>query len=99
MNMLEELAVKKALRRLVPLVVICYFVACLDRVNVGFAALEMNKDLGLTAAAFGFANSTRRPYRPKWVDGENPAEDPERHAVDGELMDPALRRGRPNGRG
>jgi len=56
MNMLEECAVKKAMRRLVPLVVICYFVACLDRVNVGFAALEMNKDLGLTAAAFGFGS-------------------------------------------
>ena len=32
----------------------CYFVAYLDRVNVGFAALTMNKDLGLSASAFGF---------------------------------------------
>ena len=29
----------------------------LDRVNVGFAALQMNKDLGLTPAMFGFAAS------------------------------------------
>jgi ACS family tartrate transporter-like MFS transporter len=40
--------------RLVPFLVVCYFVAYLDRVNVGFAALQMNKDLGLSASAFGF---------------------------------------------
>src|SRR4029450_2920470 len=36
---------------------VCYFFALLDRVNVGFAALQMNKDLGLTPAMFGFAAS------------------------------------------
>ncbi len=39
--------------RLVPFLVLCYFVAYLDRVNVGFANLTMSKDLGLTATAFG----------------------------------------------
>ncbi|TGQ23706.1 MFS transporter, partial [Mesorhizobium sp. M00.F.Ca.ET.216.01.1.1] len=33
---------------------VCYFIAYLDRVNVGFAALQMNKALGLSASAFGF---------------------------------------------
>ena len=32
-----------------------YFVAFLDRVNIGFAALTMNADLGLTPRMFGFA--------------------------------------------
>ena len=33
---------------------VLYFVAYLDRVNIGFAALTMNDDIGLSAAAFGF---------------------------------------------
>jgi ACS family tartrate transporter-like MFS transporter len=34
-------------------VALCYFVCYLDRVNVGFAALQMNGDLGFTATMFG----------------------------------------------
>jgi MFS transporter, ACS family, tartrate transporter len=37
-----------------PLLVAAYFVAFIDRVNVGFAALQMNADLGLSSTAFGF---------------------------------------------
>ena len=33
---------------------VLYFIAYLDRVNIGFAALTMNDDVGLSAAAFGF---------------------------------------------
>jgi MFS transporter, ACS family, tartrate transporter len=44
----------KISRKLIPFLMLCYFVAYLDRVNVGFAALTMNKDLGLTAEMFGF---------------------------------------------
>jgi len=44
----------KVARRLVPYLMICYFFCFLDRVNVGFAALEMNKELGFTASVFGF---------------------------------------------
>src|ERR1700681_3325231 len=40
--------------RLAPLLMICYFVAFLDRVNVSFAALTMNADLGFDSAIFGF---------------------------------------------
>ena len=39
--------------RIVSFLMLCYFVAFVDRVNAGFAALQMNKDIGLTAAAFG----------------------------------------------
>ena len=46
-------AVTKAARRLVPFLALCYMVNFLDRVNVGFAALSMNEDLGFTPAVFG----------------------------------------------
>ncbi len=50
----ETRAVGKVSARLIPFLIVCYFVAYLDRVNVGFAALTMNKALGLTATMFGF---------------------------------------------
>jgi MFS family permease len=40
--------------RLLPFLFLCYLVAFLDRVNVGFARLQMSADLGLGDAAFGF---------------------------------------------
>ena len=54
---LEQATMRRVLLRLVPFLMVCYFFALLDRVNVGFAALQMNKDLGLTPAMFGFAAS------------------------------------------
>ncbi len=54
MATLEERTIAKVTARLVPFLVLCYFVAYLDRVNVGFAAVTMNKDVGLSASAFGF---------------------------------------------
>jgi D-galactonate transporter len=54
MNDLEQRTMARVAKRLVPFLILCYFVAYLDRVNVGFAALQMNKDLGLSASAFGF---------------------------------------------
>ena len=47
-------AIRKAAFRLLPLLCLCYAVNFLDRVNVGFGALAMNQDLGLTPAIFGF---------------------------------------------
>lgn len=38
--------------RLIPFLFLCYILAYLDRVNVGFAKLQMLKDLGLSEAAF-----------------------------------------------
>jgi len=54
MDALERRTIGKVTRRLVPFLIVCYFVAYLDRVNVGFAALTMNKDIGLSATAYGF---------------------------------------------
>ena len=54
MHAVEIRTLGKVTRRLVPFLIICYFVAYLDRVNVGFAALTMNQDLGLSQTAFGF---------------------------------------------
>jgi MFS transporter, ACS family, tartrate transporter len=54
MDTVETRTISKVSMRLVPFLIICYFVAYLDRVNVGFAALTMNKDLGLSQTAFGF---------------------------------------------
>lgn len=54
MDPIEQRTIAKVSYRLVPFLMLCYFVAYLDRVNVGFAALEMNKDLGISATAFGF---------------------------------------------
>jgi ACS family tartrate transporter-like MFS transporter len=51
---LEQRTIARVSARLVPFLITCYFVAYLDRVNVGFAALTMNKDLGLSASNFGF---------------------------------------------
>ena len=41
--------------RLVPFLVILYMVAFLDRVNISFAALTMNRDLGISESVYGFA--------------------------------------------
>lgn len=51
---LETRTIRKVTLRLVPFLIVCYFVAYLDRVNVGFAALTMNQDLGLTSSMYGF---------------------------------------------
>jgi MFS transporter, ACS family, tartrate transporter len=51
---LEARTIGRVTKRLMPFLILCYFVAYLDRVNVGFAALSMNKDLGFTATVFGF---------------------------------------------
>lgn len=50
----EKAAVRKMMLRLLPFLMFCYFIAYIDRVNIGFAALTMNKDIGLTASIFGF---------------------------------------------
>jgi ACS family tartrate transporter-like MFS transporter len=49
----EAQVLRKAALRLVPFLGLLYFVAYLDRVNVGYAALTMNRDIGLSAAAYG----------------------------------------------
>jgi D-galactonate transporter len=41
-------------RRLLPLLMMCYIAAYIDRLNVGFAKLQMQADLGLSDAMYGF---------------------------------------------
>src|SRR4051794_28637356 len=53
MENVEKTTIRKVMWRLMPFLFVCYFVAYLDRVNVGFAALQMNAALGLSEAAFG----------------------------------------------
>ena len=50
-----ERLMRRVLWRLVPFIFICYVISYLDRTNVGFAAISMNQDLGLTATMFGWA--------------------------------------------
>ncbi len=50
---LEKATIRRVAFRLVPFLMFGYFIAFLDRVNAGFAALQMNKAVGLSHAAFG----------------------------------------------
>src|SRR5256885_11805405 len=50
---IETETMRRITWRILPFFMLCYFIAYVDRVNAGFAALQMNKDLGLTQAAFG----------------------------------------------
>jgi hypothetical protein len=50
---MEVEVIRKATWRLLPFLMLAYFIAFVDRVNSGFAALQMNHDVGLTQAAFG----------------------------------------------
>ena len=50
----ERAIVGRAARRLIPFMALLYFISFLDRVNVSFAALTMNQDIGLSASAYGF---------------------------------------------
>ena len=50
-------AYQKVFRRVVWYLFVLYICSYLDRINIGFAALAMNRDLGLTATTFGIANT------------------------------------------
>jgi MFS transporter, ACS family, tartrate transporter len=56
MRTLEQTTMRKVYLRLLPFAALCYFLCYVDRINVGFAALTMNKELGLSAWMFGFAS-------------------------------------------
>lgn len=51
---IEEAIFARAAWRLIPFLFLCYVVAFLDRVNVGFAKLQMAPDLGFSDAVYGF---------------------------------------------
>src|SRR5437899_4894190 len=53
---IATVTLRKVTLQLIPFLFVLYIVAWLDRVNVGFAALQMNSDLGFSSAAFGFGS-------------------------------------------
>lgn len=54
---LEAATMRRVYWRLIPLLFIGMFLNYLDRINIGFAALRMNHDLGLSPSVFGFGAS------------------------------------------
>ena len=51
---IEAKTIRKVRARVIPLVFILFVIAVLDRNNIGFAALTMNKELGITSQQYGF---------------------------------------------
>src|SRR5215472_1497437 len=56
-QMSEKQIFAKCAGRLIPFMALLYAVNFVDRVNVGFAALTMNKDLGFSPSVYGFGAS------------------------------------------
>src|SRR5258706_14941567 len=52
---LEQITMRKVYLRILPFAALTYFFCYLDRINVGFAALTMNKEIGLDPATYGMA--------------------------------------------
>lgn len=52
-SVFEQETARKVRRRLLPFLFLLYVVAFLDRINIGFAALTMNRELGISGAQFG----------------------------------------------
>jgi len=52
-----DLVVRKVFWRLIPFLFVLYVLSYLDRINIGFAALSMNQELGLSRTMFGLANT------------------------------------------
>ena len=52
---IETAVIRKLRWRILPFLMLLYFVSFLNRVNVGFAALTMNRDLGISDTFYGFA--------------------------------------------
>jgi ACS family tartrate transporter-like MFS transporter len=53
-KVMEGVTMQQVTVRIVPFLMLCYFIAFIDRVNVGFAGHEMSKDLGFSNTEFGF---------------------------------------------
>ncbi len=51
----EKRLYRRVTRRLIPFLFLCYIFAYVDRVNVGFAKLQMQQDLGISDAVYGAA--------------------------------------------
>jgi len=51
--MIDRDVLPQVTRRLIPFLFICYVIAYIDRVNIGFAASAMQRDLGLSDSVYG----------------------------------------------
>ena len=71
-------AMAKASWRLLPLIALGYLIAYMDRSNISFASLQMNVDLGFSAAVYGLgadatnADAIRRIFAAKGRPSTNP---------------------------
>jgi MFS transporter, ACS family, tartrate transporter len=54
---IEKITIRKVAKRLLPFIFLLYVICLIDRVNLSFAALTMNRDLGLNAYAYGLGAS------------------------------------------
>ena len=52
---IETRVIRKLQLRLIPFLFLLYVIAMVDRINIGFAALTMNKELGLTSQQYSVA--------------------------------------------
>ena len=50
---IEQQTIKRVTRRMIPFLVLLFVVAFLDRNIVGFAALRMNEDIGISQTIYG----------------------------------------------
>jgi ACS family tartrate transporter-like MFS transporter len=50
---IEATAIRKLRRRIIPFVFVLFVIAFIDRINIGFAALTMNKELAVTSQQYG----------------------------------------------
>jgi len=53
---LEKQTMRKVTMRIIPFTFLLYIISYLDRANIGYAALQMNKDLALSAEVFGIVS-------------------------------------------
>jgi hypothetical protein len=66
---LEHETLRTVSRRLIPFLFVLYVVSFLDRVNVGFDALEMNRDLNLSPVVYGWNRPREFDREPERIRG------------------------------
>jgi MFS transporter, ACS family, tartrate transporter len=54
-NLIATATIRKLRTRLLPFLFVLFVLAFIDRINLGFAALTMNRELAITSQQFGFA--------------------------------------------
>src|SRR6266699_3429618 len=65
----EAKTIQKVKRRIIPFVFVLYIISFLDRINIGFAALTMNKELAITSKQFGLVASVHQLYGVRFLLG------------------------------